>query len=92
VSSLVVVRYQRYSLALPLPMRARERAGIPKTGVWTAREVNVTTNTTEIGDELRDHVIDLLLARGVKIDREVRIGSKKLMFLRNLRTSLIDEK
>jgi hypothetical protein len=30
-----------------------------------AREVNVAANTTEIGDELRDHVIDLLLARGV---------------------------
>jgi hypothetical protein len=46
-------------------MRARERAGIPQTSFWMAREVNVAANTTEIGDELRDHVIDLLLARGV---------------------------
>ncbi|NTF87641.1 NACHT domain-containing protein [Agrobacterium rhizogenes] len=35
-------------------------------------------STTAIGDELRDHVIELLDADGYKVDREVRIGTKKI--------------
>jgi hypothetical protein len=35
-------------------------------------------NPVAIGDELRDHVIDLLEAKGVKIEREIRIGVKRV--------------
>jgi hypothetical protein len=35
-------------------------------------------NTTAIGDELRDHVIELLEARGVGIKREIRVDTKKI--------------
>ncbi|MBB2749780.1 UNVERIFIED_ORG: hypothetical protein GGI57_000446 [Rhizobium aethiopicum] len=38
-------------------------------------------STTQIGDELRDQVIDLLEAEGHKISREIRIGSKKVDIL-----------
>lgn len=38
----------------------------------------ILRSTTEIGDELRDHVIDLLEARGVPVEREIRLGTKKI--------------
>ncbi|MFC5760460.1 NACHT domain-containing protein [Rhizobium sp. GCM10022189] len=41
----------------------------------------VTRSTTQIGDELRDHVIDLLEAEGHTVSREIRIGTKKIDIL-----------
>ncbi len=38
-------------------------------------------STTEIGDALRDQVIDLLEAEGHKVSREIRIGTKKVDIL-----------
>lgn len=40
-----------------------------------------TRSTTEIGDVLRDQVIDLLEAEGHKVSREIRIGTKKVDIL-----------
>lgn len=40
-----------------------------------------TRSTTEIGDALRDQVIDLLEAEGHKVSREIRIGTKKVDIL-----------
>ncbi|MEA2919718.1 MAG: hypothetical protein QOJ15_11799, partial [Bradyrhizobium sp.] len=34
------------------------------------------TNTVAVGDELRDHVILLLEARGYRVEREVRFDTK----------------
>lgn len=36
------------------------------------------TNTVAVGDELRDHVILLLEARGYKVEREVRYDTKRI--------------
>jgi hypothetical protein len=36
------------------------------------------TSTVALGDELRDHVILLLEARGYRIEREVRLGTKRV--------------
>jgi hypothetical protein len=41
----------------------------------------LSPTTTEIGDELRDHVIHLLEARGHPVQREVRIDIKKVDIL-----------
>ena len=38
-------------------------------------------NPVAMGDELRDHVIDLLEARGVRVEREIRIGVKRVDIL-----------
>lgn len=35
-------------------------------------------NTVAIGDDLRDHVISLLEARAVKVEREIRLGVKRV--------------
>ncbi|MBB3914531.1 NACHT domain-containing protein [Rhizobium fabae] len=41
----------------------------------------VAQSSTEIGDALRDQVIDLLEAEGHKVSREIRIGTKKVDIL-----------
>jgi Restriction endonuclease len=47
-------------------------------------------STTAIGDELRDHVIDLLEARGVSVEREIRIGTKKIDVLASIEDDFED--
>jgi len=47
-------------------------------------------STTAIGDELRDHVIDLLEARGVRVEREIRIGTKKIDVLASMEDDFED--
>lgn len=47
------------------------------------------TSMTEIGDELRDHVIELLEARGFPVKREVRLNTKKIDAIVELEDELV---
>lgn len=50
------------------------------------------TNTTAIGDELRDYVIGLLEAQGFSVQREIRINTKKIDILFEQEDDLVRRK
>ncbi|MCP1999006.1 NACHT domain-containing protein [Nitrobacter winogradskyi] len=50
--------------------------------------ITMSNNPVAIGDQLRDHVINLLEARGVRVEREIRIGIKRVDVLATLEDDL----